>query len=39
MIASEVICDDTYSWTVVVQATFTLREINQMQREMCGYLD
>ena len=42
MIASKVICDDTYSnksWTVVAQATFTLREINQMEREMCGYLD
>ncbi|KZT36389.1 hypothetical protein SISSUDRAFT_71074 [Sistotremastrum suecicum HHB10207 ss-3] len=42
MIASKVICDDTYSnksWTVVGQGMFSLREINQMEREMCGYLE
>ncbi|KAF8484103.1 hypothetical protein JB92DRAFT_1629761 [Gautieria morchelliformis] len=42
MIASKVVCDDTYSnksWTVVGQGMFSLREINQMEREMCGYLD
>ena len=42
MIASKVICDDTYSnksWTIVAQGLFTLREINQMEREMCSYLD
>ncbi|CAE6350386.1 hypothetical protein RSOLAG22IIIB_04743 [Rhizoctonia solani] len=42
MIASKVICDDTYSnksWCVVGQGMFTLREINQMEREMCGYLE
>lgn len=42
MIASKVICDDTYSnksWTIVAQGLFTLREINQMEREMCGYLE
>lgn len=42
MIASKVICDDTYSnksWTIVAQGMFTLREINQMEREMCNYLD
>jgi hypothetical protein len=42
MIASKVICDDTYSnksWCVVGQGMFSLREINQMEREMCGYLD
>ncbi|KAJ7782717.1 hypothetical protein B0H16DRAFT_1494079 [Mycena metata] len=37
-----VICDDTYSnksWSIVAQGMFTLREINQMEREMCNYLD
>ena len=41
MIASKVICDDTYSnksWCVVGQGMFSLREINQMEREMCSYL-
>lgn len=42
MIASKVICDDTYSnksWSIVAQGMFNLREINQMEREMCTYLD
>jgi len=42
MIASKVVCDDTYSnksWCVVGQGMFSLREINQMEREMCGYLE
>ncbi|KAF7298062.1 Alternative cyclin Pcl12 [Mycena chlorophos] len=42
MIASKVICDDTYSnksWSIVAQGMFSLREINQMEREMCSYLD
>jgi len=42
MIASKVICDDTYSnksWGIVAQGMFTLREINQMEREMCNYLE
>lgn len=42
MIASKIICDDTYSnksWSVVGQGIFQLREINQMEREMCTYLD
>ncbi|KAG5647096.1 hypothetical protein DXG03_001467 [Asterophora parasitica] len=42
MIASKVICDDTYSnksWAIVAQAMFSLREINQMEREMCNYLE
>jgi len=42
MIASKVICDDTYSnksWGIVAQGMFSLREINQMEREMCGYLE
>jgi hypothetical protein len=42
MIASKVICDDTYSnksWCIVGQGMFVLREINQMEREMCSYLE
>jgi hypothetical protein len=42
MIASKVICDDTYSnksWGIVAQGLFNLREINQMEREMCSYLE
>jgi len=42
MIASKVICDDTYSnksWGIVAQGMFSLREVNQMEREMCGYLE
>ena len=42
MIASKVICDDTYSnksWGIVGQEMFQLREVNQMEREMCQYLD
>ena len=42
MIASKIVCDDTYSnksWTVVGQGMFSLREISQMEREMCVYLE
>jgi hypothetical protein len=42
MIASKVICDDTYSnqsWGIVAQKMFTLKEINQMERELCGFLE
>ncbi|KII95653.1 hypothetical protein PLICRDRAFT_170276 [Plicaturopsis crispa FD-325 SS-3] len=42
MIASKVMCDDTYSnksWSIVAQNMFALREINQMEREMCNYLE
>ncbi|EJD33351.1 hypothetical protein AURDEDRAFT_189081 [Auricularia subglabra TFB-10046 SS5] len=42
MIASKVVCDDTYSnksWCVVAQRMFSLKEINQMEREMCSYLE
>lgn len=42
MIASKVMCDDTYSnksWGIVAQGMFSLREINQMEREMCSYLE
>jgi hypothetical protein len=41
MIASKVICDDTdsnRSWSVVAQKMFGLKEINQMERELCAYL-
>jgi hypothetical protein len=39
---SKVICDDTYSntsWSIVVRGMFQLREINQMEGEMCQYLE
>ncbi|KAJ6540768.1 hypothetical protein B0H19DRAFT_1269307 [Mycena capillaripes] len=42
MIPSKVICVDIYSnksWNIVAQGMFTLRRINQMEREMCNYLD
>ncbi|KAJ7616384.1 hypothetical protein DFH06DRAFT_1365586 [Mycena polygramma] len=42
MIAAKIMCDDTYSnksWTIVAQGMFTLHEINQMEREVCNYLD
>jgi hypothetical protein len=42
MISSKVICNDTYlhkSWGIVGQGMFQLREVNQMEREMCQYLD
>jgi hypothetical protein len=41
MIESKVICDDTYSnksWSIVAQGMST-QEINQMEREVCSYLD
>jgi hypothetical protein len=40
MIASKVICDDMYkSWSTVGQGVFHLREVSQMEQEMCRYLD
>jgi hypothetical protein len=42
MIASKMVCDDTYSnqsWCIVGQKMFALKEMNQMEREMCSYLD
>ncbi|PPQ76875.1 hypothetical protein CVT26_001466 [Gymnopilus dilepis] len=42
MISSKVMRDDTYSnksWCIVAQGMFTLREVNQMERDMCTYLD
>jgi pyruvate/2-oxoglutarate dehydrogenase complex dihydrolipoamide acyltransferase (E2) component len=41
MLASKSSCDDTYSnksWTIVGQGLFCLREVNQMERELFGYL-
>lgn len=41
MLASKSTCDDTYSnksWTIVGQGLFSLREVNQMERELFGYL-
>jgi hypothetical protein len=42
MIASKVLCDDTYSnkpWVIVAQKMFALQEINQMERELCAHLE
>jgi hypothetical protein len=42
IIASKVIYDRAYwnnSWYTVGQGLFTLHELNQMEREMCSYLD
>jgi hypothetical protein len=42
MLASKIICDDTYSnksWCIMGQGMFVLREINQMKWEMCSYLE
>jgi hypothetical protein len=42
MFGNKVTCDDTYwntSWSIEVQGMFTLREINQMKREMGSYLE
>ena len=42
MLASKIICDDAYSnksWCIVGQGTFAFQEINQMEREMCSYLE
>ncbi|KAI0282721.1 hypothetical protein BC826DRAFT_1132822, partial [Russula brevipes] len=42
MLASKIICDDTYSnksWCIVGQGMFALQEINQMEQEMCSYLE
>ncbi|KAG1893040.1 uncharacterized protein F5891DRAFT_963601 [Suillus fuscotomentosus] len=39
MLASKVICDDTYSnksWSIVAQGMFQLREINQVSCQ-CNY--
>ena len=42
MLSSKIICDDTYSnksSSIVGQGISALREINQMEREMCSYLE
>lgn len=42
VLASKVLCDDTYSnksWCVSAQGLFSLSEINSMEREMCTLLD
>ncbi|KAI6100838.1 hypothetical protein EDD16DRAFT_1492855, partial [Pisolithus croceorrhizus] len=42
MLSSKVICNDMYSnklWSIVMQGMFQLWEINQMEREMCQYLE
>jgi len=42
MIASKVLCDNTYSnksWCIVGQNLCTIKEVNQMEREMCSYVE
>ncbi|KAG9074044.1 hypothetical protein FS749_014439 [Ceratobasidium sp. UAMH 11750] len=42
ILASKMIRDGTYlnkTWCAVSRGMFTLREINRMEREMCGYLE
>ncbi|KAI5984561.1 hypothetical protein EDC04DRAFT_2549755, partial [Pisolithus marmoratus] len=42
ILTSKVICDDTYSnksWNATVQGMFQLWETNQMEREVCQYLE
>jgi len=42
ILASKIICDDTYSnksWCIVGQGMFALWEINQMEQEICSYLE
>jgi hypothetical protein len=42
MILSKEIRINTYSnrsWSVVAHGIFSLREVNQMEREMCSYLE
>jgi len=41
MLTSKIICDDTSnkSWCIVGQGMFALQEINQMEQEMCSYLE
>jgi hypothetical protein len=42
MIASKVMCDDTYSnksWRIAAQFMFSLPEINKMECEMCAFLE
>lgn len=42
MLASKTICDDNYSnesWCNATGRLFELRELNQMEREMCRYLE
>ena len=42
MLTSKVICDDTYFnkfWSIISQGMFALREINQIERKMCSYLE
>ncbi len=42
MLASKIICDNTYSnksWCIIGQGMFALQEISQMEWEMCSYLE
>jgi hypothetical protein len=42
MIASKMTCDDIYSsqsWCLVSRNMLTLEDVNQMEKELCEYLD
>ena len=42
MLASKVICDDTYSnksWAAVSRGMFTFDGVNRMERDLCALLD
>lgn len=42
IIAHKVLYDETYTnraWIIACQGLFTIREVNQMERDMCYYLD
>ncbi|OAX35826.1 hypothetical protein K503DRAFT_696265, partial [Rhizopogon vinicolor AM-OR11-026] len=42
ILSFKVICSDTHSnksWSIVTHGMFQLREINQMELEMCQYLE
>ncbi|KAL0957726.1 hypothetical protein HGRIS_001506 [Hohenbuehelia grisea] len=42
MIASKVICEHSYrseAWCIAAQGMYSVKEINQMELEMCRYLD
>ena len=42
MSASKIMCNDAYSnksWGIIAQGMFTLLKMNQMEWEMCSYLE
>jgi hypothetical protein len=42
MLSSKIICDNTYSnksWCIISQGMFALQKIEQMEQEICSYLE